>query len=70
MTIDLQFLYAFCESLQNRIFEDLGLGTPDAKPKCQSYLAEDPNVASRREALNARKKRLMNVQKALSKFGL
>ncbi len=70
MTIDLQFLYAFCESLQDCAFEKLGLGAPDAKSKCDFYLSEDPNVAARREALNAKKARLVKVQRAISKFGL
>ncbi|PIL25641.1 transporter [Ganoderma sinense ZZ0214-1] len=70
MTIDLQFLYAFCESLQDCVFEKLGLGAADAKSKCDFYLAEDPDVAAKRHALNAKKARLVKVQKAISKFGL
>ncbi|KAM5536974.1 hypothetical protein V8D89_009303 [Ganoderma adspersum] len=70
MTIDLQFLYAFCESLQDCVFEKLGLGAPDAKSKCDFYLAEDPHVAAKRKALNAKKARLVKVQRAISKFGL
>ena len=70
MTIDLQFLYAFCESLQDCIIEKLGLGAPDAKSKCDFYLAEDPHVAAKRKALNAKKARLVKVQRAISKFSL
>ena len=70
MTIDLQFLYAFCESLQDCVFEKLGLGAPDAKSKCDFYLAEDPNTASKRTALNAKKARLVKAQKAIREFGL
>ena len=70
MTIDLQFLYAFCESLQDCVIEKLGLGAPDAKSKCEFYLVEDLHVSARRKALNAKKARLVKVQKAISKFGL
>ena len=70
MTIDLQFLYAFCESLQDCVFEKLGLGSADARSKCDVYLAEDPHVAGQRKALTAKKARLVKVQKAISEFGL
>ena len=70
MTIDLQFLYAFCESLHDCVIEKLGLGAPDAKSKCEFYLAEDPNVAAKRRVLNAKKACLVNAQRAINEFGL
>ena len=52
------------------MLEKLGVGLPDAKARCDAYLAEDPSDAARREALLSRKKRLASALKTLNKFGL
>lgn len=63
-------MYAFVESLQEVLFEKLGLGSANSHARCLSYLAEDPQVVVVREELLAKKKRLEGVQKALINFGL
>ncbi|KAM5536967.1 hypothetical protein V8D89_009296 [Ganoderma adspersum] len=73
VTIDHHFLYAVGERLKNCVFEKrlrVRLGAPDAKSQCDFYLAEDPNVAAMRKALDAEKARLVKVQGAINKFGL
>lgn len=63
-------MYAFVDSLQEVLFEKLGLGSANSHARCLSYLAEDPQVVALREELLAKKKRLESVQKALINFGL
>ncbi len=70
MAIDRSFLKTFAESLQEFLIEKLGLGTPNAKVRCASYLAEDAGTATTREELKAKKKRLEDVQEQLFNFGL
>ncbi|RPD70203.1 hypothetical protein L226DRAFT_574923 [Lentinus tigrinus ALCF2SS1-7] len=67
--VDLQFLYAFTDTLQNVMFEQLGLSSPDAQARCASYLAEDPGVAAKRQTILSRKKHFVTAEKTFKKFG-
>lgn len=51
------------------MFEQLGMGLPDAKSRCASYLAEDPSDAAKREVLLDRKNRLLKALETVSMFG-
>ena len=68
--IDEHLLYAFAEGLLDALVERLGLAAEDAGARCARYVAEDPDVAARREALLAKKARLDRVHKELYTFGL
>ena len=68
--IDEHLLYAFAEGLLDALVERLGLVAEDASARCARYVAEDPDVAARREALLAKKARLDRVHKELYNFGL
>ena len=68
--IDEHLLYTFEEVLLETLVEKLGLITEDAGARCARYLAEDPDVAARREVLLAKKKRLDKVHKELYNLGL
>ena len=70
LTIDHHFLYAFADTIRARLFERLGLGTPNAHQRCVAYVAEDPNVVATRDELLTKKKRLENVRQALFTFGM
>ena len=68
--IDEHLLYTFAEGLLDALVERLGLAAEDAGARCARYVAEDPDVAARREALLAKKARLDRVHKELYTFGL
>jgi len=67
MAIDSEFLFSFADDVQSYLVKKLGLVAPDSAVRCQTYLAEDPAIASSREELNSRKKRLEAIQKELVK---
>ncbi|KAI0324481.1 hypothetical protein GY45DRAFT_1262750 [Cubamyces sp. BRFM 1775] len=68
--IDEHLLYAFGEALLETLVEKLGLTIEDAGARCARYLAEDPDIAARREVLLAKKQRLDKVHKELYNLGL
>ncbi|KAJ8494830.1 hypothetical protein ONZ51_g2060 [Trametes cubensis] len=68
--IDEHLLYAFEATLLNTLAEGLGLTAEDAGARCARYLAEDADIAARREILLAKKRRLDKVHKELYNFGL
>ena len=68
--IDEHLLYAFEATLLDTLVEGLGLTAEDAGARCARYLAEDADIAARREMLLAKKQRLDKVHKELYNFGL
>ena len=64
------FIKAVGSELQPYLISKFELGSPTATARCAAYLAEDPNLISKREELAARKKRLEKVQLELYNFGL
>ena len=70
LSIDLHCLYDYAEALQGVLIEKLGLGSAKADARCAAYVAEDPHVVALRTELEAKKRKLEAVQKALYNFGL
>ncbi|KAI0746433.1 P-loop containing nucleoside triphosphate hydrolase protein [Daedaleopsis nitida] len=70
LAIDESYLYTFARTLQEVLYEKLGLGSAHANARCSAYIAESPQVAAAREELTTKKRRLENVHKALLNFGL
>lgn len=58
------------DTLQDRLFEQLGFGMDGTAERCAALLAEDPHVKAAREEASSRKKRLEKVQDQLLSFGL
>ncbi|KAG6918468.1 hypothetical protein DXG01_014095 [Tephrocybe rancida] len=68
--IDLLFVKAIAQNMQDFLITKLSLGTADAKERCAAYLAENLTVVARRKELTIRKERLDEVKQALQAFGL
>jgi hypothetical protein len=68
--IDLLFVKAIAEGLQDFLIAKLELGTASASARCAKYLAEDPGLVAKREDLLAKKKRLEAATAELYNFGL
>ncbi|KAH9915919.1 P-loop containing nucleoside triphosphate hydrolase protein [Epithele typhae] len=70
LAIDQHFLYSFAAGLQRALAEALELGVDGAGGRCAAYVAEDLEIVTARAELDARRKRLESVQRALSRFGV
>ncbi|KAA1467040.1 hypothetical protein DENSPDRAFT_926310 [Dentipellis sp. KUC8613] len=68
MFIDLKFVRGVMTDLHTFLISELKLADQDAAERCAKYLAEDPDVVSRREEVVARRTTLENVQKELNNF--
>ncbi|KAJ7735808.1 P-loop containing nucleoside triphosphate hydrolase protein [Mycena metata] len=68
--IDLKFLRAISEALQQELISEFELGGANANTLCAEYLAEDPRLVAKREDLTARRRRLEAIQIQLHNFGL
>lgn len=59
------------KDIQSFLLERMKLGaTREAAERCARYLAEDPNIVSHRQELQARKTRLEEVKDKLYNFGI
>lgn len=68
--IDLLFVKAIAEGLQQFLIRKLGLGTEKASARCKAFLAEDPLVVAKRSELAGRKERLQAVLEQLQGLGI
>lgn len=70
LIINYELLYGFAKDLQTHLIKALGLGADDAVAKCESYIAEEPHIVAEREALTAKRQRLLGVLAELRKAGM
>lgn len=68
--IDLTFMKAVAKDLQPYLYKKLGFGTTDVNARFAKFLAEDSQMAARRETLMSQKTRLERVKQELYDFGL
>lgn len=68
--IDLTFVKAVAKDLQPYLYKKLGFGTEDASVRFAKFLAEDSQIAARRDTLMSQKTRLERVKQELYDFGL
>ncbi|KAF7979740.1 hypothetical protein HWV62_41114 [Athelia sp. TMB] len=68
--IDLTFVKAVAKDLQPYLYKKLGFGTTDVNARFTKFLAEDSQMAARRETLMSQKTRLERVKQELFDFGL
>ena len=66
--IDLDFLRAFGQNIQQALIDGLGLGGEHAAQRAAAYLSEDPNTVIRRKDLETTKARLEGVLSKLFRF--
>ncbi|CAL1705006.1 unnamed protein product [Somion occarium] len=67
--IDLDFLRSIAKELQDSLIEGLSLAAGDATARAEGYLAEDPDVATRRASLARQRDMLEIVLQKIFLFG-
>jgi Tfp pilus assembly pilus retraction ATPase PilT len=69
LTVEQELTQRLANSIQNTLFQKLisGPGAP-TEEKMKELLGEDPAVAARRELLQAKRDRLVEMKKRLDRF--
>jgi len=68
LTIEHSLNQHLADTLQKSLVKNLDLGSPDAGRRLADLLAEDPAIAARRVELEAKLRRLEDVQRELEGF--
>ncbi len=68
LTIEHSLNQHLADTLQKSLVQKLDLGSPDAGRRLTELLAEDPAIAARRVELEAKLRRLEDVQRELEGF--